>query len=57
MTFLGFTSTLPLAAVVASLMWAAWFDRLHHFDRKWTHWLGVFVAISIYLALVAIFDR
>jgi hypothetical protein len=57
MTFIGTFPIVLLAALVACIVGAAGNDVRHDIHREWTHWVGVFVVISLTAALIGIFGR
>jgi hypothetical protein len=56
MVFMGTLTAMPLAALIASLSGAAGSDWRNGIHRAWTHWVGVFVAISLLLAIIGLVD-
>jgi hypothetical protein len=57
MAFLGTLPVVLLAALIACIVGAAGSDLCQHVNREWTHWVGVFVLISLTAALIGIFGR
>jgi hypothetical protein len=57
MTFIGTLPIILLTALIACIVGAAGSDVRHHIHREWTHWVGVFVVISLTAALIGIFGR
>jgi hypothetical protein len=43
-----------IGIAIACLSWAAWTDYREHFERRWTHWVGVAVALTLAGAFIGI---
>jgi hypothetical protein len=53
----GIWSVALLSAVIACLLGAAGNDLRNRLHRHWTHWLGVFVAVTLIAALIGLGSR
>jgi hypothetical protein len=52
MTFL-----MLVLAVIACVLWAAWVDWRNGNVRRWTHWCGVVLTVSLGISLLCVFVR
>jgi hypothetical protein len=44
-------------AIIAGVVWASWNDWRRTKPRRWTHWCGAALTISLGISLLCVFAR